>query len=129
MGYKSYRKEVDKKMDKAITDSLEAVGLQAQRNVTLKIKQNRQVDTGRMRASVTYVTGDKRGNINADLSGVLHGGDKPKGILPKNTLHIGTNVKYAIWQEKINPFLKPAIINFKKQYVKLFQSVFERVMK
>src|SRR5690554_7881096 len=100
MKYKSYKDDVIKRLKEASMTALETTGLEAQRDVNMKITANRQVDTGRMRASVTYIAGSKLGKVMPDLSGTTHSEDNPKGSLPEDTLHIGTNVHYAIWQEK-----------------------------
>lgn len=97
--YKSYRGEVEQAMKEAMQTSLEAVGLEGQRDVTMKITDNKQVDTGRMRASISYIQEDK-------------------------SVHIGTNVEYAPMQEKINPFLTPAIKNNMDRYADVIQSIF-----
>lgn len=128
MKYKSYKDEVIKRMKEAAESSLEATGQEAQRDVILKVTANQQVDTGRMRASVTYVAGKKRGSILPDLKGKLHNEDNPKGSLPEDTLHIGTNVHYAIWQEKKQPFLAPVIKNNLKRYTEMMESIFAQVM-
>jgi hypothetical protein len=66
------------------------------------------VDTGRLRASITFATPDEIGKV----------GHKAKGYEPtgktKDTLHVGTNVEYAPAMElgqNRKPFLKPAIAN------------------
>jgi hypothetical protein len=129
MKYKSYKKDVLKKMKQASNVALEATGLEAQRDITNKITANTQVDTGRMRASITYITGDKKGDIKTDNYGIKHNEDKPFGKLPDDTLHIGTNVKYAMYQEKFKPFLKPSIINNFRKYSKMMNEIFAKVMR
>lgn len=128
MAYKSYKDDVLKRIKEASMTSLEATGQEAQRDVILKVTNNKQVDTGRMRASVTYIAGKKRGNVMPDLLGKVHSEDSPRGSLPEDTLHIGTNVHYAIWQEKKNPFLAPTIKNNIKKYTDMIQVVFAQVM-
>lgn len=124
--YKSYKKEVEQAIKDAMETSLEAVGLEAQRDVTLRITDNKQVDTGRMRASVTYVAGGKLGTVSADNEGVTHGEDNPRGNLPKDTLHIGTNVRYAPKQEKKKPFLTPVVKNNMKRYTDMMGDIFAK---
>ncbi|HSH36082.1 hypothetical protein [Schnuerera sp.] len=126
--YKSYKKEILEAIKEASETSLEAVGLEAQRDVTLKITGNKQVDTGRMRASVTYVAGDKKGQVTADLQGNIHSEDNPQGQLSKDTLHIGSNVKYAPKQEKTRPFLEPTVKNNMKRYSDMMQDIFTKLV-
>lgn len=126
--YKSYRKEVEERLKQASETSLEAVGLEAQRDVTLKITDNKQVDTGRMRASVTYIAGEKQGKVKPDLMGIVHAMDNPTGTLPKNTLHVGSNVHYSIWQEKKKPFITPIFQNNIKQYTDMMMDIYVRLV-
>ncbi len=128
MKFKSYSKEVKAQILEASETSLEAVGLEAQRDVTLKITSNQQVDTGRMRASVTYIVGDKKGGIRADNFGNTHNEDLPEGKLKKNILHVGTNVEYAPAQEKRRPFLGPTIKNNMKKYSNMANDIFIKLM-
>ena len=126
--YKSYKKEVLQAMKEASESSLEAVGLEAQRDVSLKITDNKQVDTGRMRASVTYIAGDKSGKVQADNEGNVHSEDNPNGTLPKDTLHIGSNVKYAIKQEKVKPFLNATVNSNMKRYTDMMTDIFTKLV-
>lgn len=128
MAYKSYKKQVKERMREAGLIALEAVGLEAQRDVSIKITDNGQVDTGRMRASITYITGDRVGDIRPDKNGVTHNEDRPRGKLKDNVLHIGTNVNYAIWQEKKIPFLEVTIIKNMVKYQNMISQIYAKIM-
>ena len=128
MKYKSYKDDVRKRLKEASMTALEATGLEAQRDVNMNITANQQVETGRMRASVTYIAGSKLGKVMPDIKGIVHSEDNPKGVLPEDTLHIGTNVHYAIWQEKKNPFLTPTVKNNMKKYTDMMGKIFAQVM-
>lgn len=128
MKYESNRNKIDQAMQKAAMDALEAVGLEAQRDLTLKITDNKQVDTGRLRASMTYVAGDRVGNIKADNKGILHNEDKPSGKLDYGTLHIGSNVHYAQKQEKAKPYLVPTVKSNISKYRNMIQDIYKKLV-
>ena len=78
------------------------------------------VDTGRLRASMSFITAD----VNGGNSGVYNSKptDQINGNAPKNSLIMGTNVEYASGIEtgtgkvSARPFLKNSIVNYAKDY-------------
>lgn len=84
--------------------------------------KNAPVDTGRLRASLTYATSKGQGS----------GDSTPRGEAEEHTLYAGTNVEYAPYVEmghttptgkhvSAQPYLEPAFVN----QFDLFQQIFE----
>lgn len=97
-------KEAKQAIEKARNKGYLAVGLFLQGISSLLSP----VDTGRLRASITFATPEEIGKVGAKAKG-----DQPTGKTD-NTLQLGTNVEYAPEMElgrKARPFLKPAIAN------------------
>lgn len=90
------------------------------------------VDTGRLRASLSYITysgsGSKLGSVNESQSG-----DTLSGKTSERTeLIVGSNVPYAKYIEVgrqgefARPFILPAIAKYKNQYAKLTEQILKR---
>jgi hypothetical protein len=97
-------KEAKKAVNKARDRGYLSVGLFLQGISTLLAP----VDTGRLRASITFATPEETGKVGAKAKGY-----EPTGKT-KDTLQLGTNVEYAPDMElgkHRKPFLKPAIAN------------------
>lgn len=127
--FKSYKRDVEKAIEEGIRDGLNLVGLQLQAQASRNITNQGQVDTGRMRASITYVTEDVKGKIASDNKGITHNSDKASGKAPKKSLYIGSNVEYAPQQEKRNSFIKRAVTQQKNNISKLINGAIERSLK
>lgn len=113
--YKSYKKDVEKAMKHGYENGLIKVGLLMQRIGAEILTKFGHVDTGRLRASLTYVVGYKVGKLGRDKRGVKHSQDKPKGRVRDKELHVGTNVEYAAKIERLHSFIKnPVKLNIKK---------------
>ncbi len=125
MKYKSNKKDVEKALHKGTKNGLIKVGLFLQGAASLLSP----VDTGRLRASITYVVEDVIGDVKRDKNGVKHPDDKPNGTVKRNTLHFGSNVDYAPFQEKQNPFLEPAIKKAKRKIEDIINSSIEKELK
>lgn len=109
-------------------DILYAIGLKWQEICTKIITRNRIVDTGRLRASLTFITETKRG---ASLEPVesSRAGDYLRGSTDEDTLIVGSNVKYAAKQEignKKGAFLKPSIMDYREDYMDVAKSIMEQ---
>ena len=86
------------------------------------ITRNRIVDSGRLRASLSFITVDKSGD-----NGAFKEEDKLSGSSGNDgDLIVGSNVKYATKQEFENPkgsFVRPAITDYKDSYEELAKSI------
>lgn len=102
LNVKNHSSEVSKALEDAKERALEAIGLQVEGYAQLLAP----VDTGRLRNSITHI-------VNGD------------------SVVIGTNVEYAVYQEfgtskmKAQPYLKPAVMDHINEY----KSIAERAMK
>lgn len=106
---------------------LYAIGLKWQEICTKIITRNGIVDTGRLRASLTFITSTKRGGPisfapNSKPSDFLKGSSGGKEVI------VGSNVVYALRQEienKKGAFLKPSILNYREDYENVTKSILE----
>lgn len=102
LNVKNHSSEVSKALEDAKERALEAIGLQVEGYAQLLAP----VDTGRLRNSITHI-------VNGD------------------SVVIGTNVEYAVYQEfgtskmKAQPYLKPAVMDHINEY----KSIAERAIK
>ena len=98
--YKSYKKDLEKKLNKNIEKALHAVG----GYVEGEAKVRAPVDSGNLRGSYTYITDKKERSVT-----------------------VGTNVSYAPYLElgtskqKPQPHLKPAVEENRKNIKKLVE--------
>ena len=98
--YKSYKKDLEKKLNNNIEKALHAVG----GYVESETKVRTPVDTGNLRGSYTYTTDSKEKSVT-----------------------VGTNVEYAIKIElgqsnsKPQPHLKPAVEENRRNISKLVE--------
>jgi len=126
---KIYLDEVSSAIEEGIKEGLNLVGLQLQSQAIRNITNQGQVDSGRMRASITYVTEDVKGEIASDNKGVTHNKDRASGSAPTKSLYIGSNVEYAPQQEKVNSFIERAVTQQKSNIGKLMNEAMERSLK
>lgn len=100
VSFESHADEVLEAMESARQRALEMIGLQAEGYAQLLAP----VDTGRLRNSITHA------------------------VIDENSVAIGTNVEYAIYQElgtskmKAQPYLKPAVMEHLNEYKEIAES-------
>lgn len=86
------------------------------------ITRNRIVNTGRLRASLSFITINQSNN-----NGAYENGDSLVGSSGDDgSVIVGSNVKYAAKQEFENPkgsFVRPAITDYKDSYEELAKSI------
>lgn len=106
-----------------------ALGLKWQELATKIITANRIVDTGRLRASLSFVTPYKSSGENqfAPKPENAKNTDRLRGTSgEQNIVIVGSNVEYAAKQELNNPkgsFVKPAIMNYRDAYKNLLEQI------
>lgn len=93
------------------------------------------VDTGRLRASISYILPDGEQGSKEDNSKNQHAGDKLSGKADKDSVFVGSNVEYAIYVHEgtgsgdseipARPFLRLGIDNMKEDA----EEIAERVLK
>ena len=110
--YTSYEKQAMNTIDKALLAGLSAVGAFVEGNAAMLITENQNVDTGRLRGSITYSIDGKTSQVRSPA----RQGDAVPKEQSKATVSIGSNVEYAEFIEyairgKAKPFLRPAVDN------------------
>lgn len=117
--------ELNNKIEKGLME----VGKAWLARCTIQITNLKVVDTGRLRASLSFITPkDKGGNIPVANSKPE---DQLSGHSEKNSITVGSNVPYARINETggarrpARPFLTNSIM----QAGNLFQEVFDKVLK
>lgn len=120
----SHKDEVERELDKKISQILEMWGLVGERYA----KDKTPVDTGRLRGSVTYAT------INSHSSGQSPAEESDyatHGTPERGEVVIGTNVEYAPYVElgtsrqKPQPYIRPAVADHLDEYSAIAQRVLQ----
>ena len=124
--------------EEAIKTALETVGVQAQAHATAEITAQGAVDTGRLRASITYaVSGDsaREHAYSDDLGNGFTQSIRDAGDEKEHTLYLGTNVNYAPYVEMgtqkmpARPFIRPAVENYLSEYQQIFEQTLSKIGK
>lgn len=94
--------QVKAQMQTAIKRALYAAGVTIQRGATESISglhtaENRAVDTGRLRASISFITPEQRSQQVTAKPENAKENDTLSGSAPDKTLIFGTNVEYATY--------------------------------
>lgn len=119
----------------AIERALEAIGQEAESNAKRIVTEKDVVDTGLLRNSITHALGGQSAAISSYKADKGDGKGSYIGTTPKKsvpTVYIGTNVKYAPYQEagargkSGRPFLAPAIEDFKNDYKQILKEELEK---
>lgn len=112
--------QVKQQFDYAVKRALYAIGITIQKGATESIsglytKENKAVDTGRLRASISFITPDQRSPAMAAKPATAVSSDTLSGRAPENTLIFGTNVSYAVYVHEgtkkvaARPFLREGV--------------------
>lgn len=108
-----------------------AIGFKWLELATKTITVNKVVDTGRLRASLSFITPYKSSGENpfAEKAKESKASDRLRGTSGEdNVVVVGSNVSYAKKQElenKKGSFIKPAILEYREDY----KNVIEEIMK
>ena len=100
---------------------LYALGLKWLEICTKIITVNGLVDTGRLRASLRFITPSESGG-----NGAVEIGDDITGRSEEGSIIVGSNVKYASKQELTNKkgsFIKPSILDYKEDYKEIAKNI------
>lgn len=79
------------------------------------------VDTGRLRASLSFITPIENGG-----NGAVEVGDDITGRSEEGSIIVGSNVRYASKQELTNKkgsFIKPSILDYKEEYKNIAKEI------
>lgn len=135
---KSNKDLIKSQTEEAIITALQTVGVQAQAHATAEITSQGAVDTGRLRASITYaVSGDpaRQHSYSDDLGNGFTQAIEGAGESTDHTLYLGTNVEYAPYVEMgtqkmpARPFIRPAVENYLSEYQQIFEQTLSKIGK
>ena len=124
--YKDNSQQILSALEKGKRNALTAIGATAETHTKDNIKADGLVDTGRLRNSITYATGDYLGiGTYTDKKKKKYTDAKARNTPKDDEVAIGTNVEYAAYTElgteKITAhhYLKRAVTEHKDEYKKL----------
>ena len=118
-------------LEKALRNGLTAIGMTAERHAKHNITDQKAVDTGRLRNSITYAISGEKAAISTYKTDDGSAGGEYKGDAPsddKKAVYIGTNVEYAKFIEAgtskmpARSFLKPAATEHRGEYEHLMKA-------
>lgn len=114
--------KVKREMEEREEAVLYAIGLKWMTICSKVITKKKIVDTGRLRASLSFITPKQNANNGGS------GSDIVSGKSDKKTLVVGTNVEYARKQEFTNPkgsFLRESLANYSDDYKKIAEEIWK----
>lgn len=130
---------IKEQTEEAIITALQSVGVQAQGHATAEITAVDAIETGRLKASITFaVSGDsaRQHTYTAENSGETFTDQvEDAGDSKDHTLYIGTNVEYASYVEMgtskmpARPFIRPAVENYLSEYQQIFEQELSKIGK
>ena len=113
-------------LEKGKRNALTAIGATAETHTKENITADKLVDTGRLRNSITYATGDYLGiGTYTDNKKKKYSDAKARNAPKDDEVGIGTNVEYAAYTElgtqhiAAHHYLKRAVTEHKDEYKKL----------
>ena len=124
--YKDNSEQVLSAMEKGKRNALTAIGATAETHTKENITADELVDTGRLRNSITYATGDYLGiGTYTDNNKKSYSDAKARNTPKDDEVAIGTNVEYAAYTElgtqhiTAHHYLKRAVTEHQDEYKKL----------
>ena len=113
-------------LEKGKRNALTAIGATAETHTKENITADDLIDTGRLRNSITYATGDYSGiGTYTDNKKKKYSDAKARNTPKDDEVGIGTNVEYAAYTElgtqhiAAHHYLKRAVTEHKDEYKKL----------
>ena len=124
--YKDYSKEILAALEKGKRNALTAIGATAETHTKDNIKADGLIDTGRLRNSITFATGDYLGiGTYTDNKKKKYSDAKARNTPKDDEVAIGTNVEYAAYTElgtqhiAAHHYLKRAVTEHQDEYKEL----------
>ena len=124
--YKDNSQQILSALEKGKRNALTAIGATAETHTKENITADKLVDTGRLRNSITYATGDYLGvGTYTDNKKKKYSDAKARNTPKDDEVGIGTNVEYAAYTElgtkhiTAHHYLKRAVTEHQDEYKKL----------
>ena len=124
--YKDNSQQILSALEKGKRNALTAIGATAETHAKDNITADDLIDTGRLRNSITFATGDYSGiGTYTDNEGNRYGDAKARNTPKDDEVAIGTNVEYAAYTElgtqyiTAHHYLKRAVTEHQDEYKKL----------
>ena len=124
--YKDNSKQILSALEKGKRNALTAIGSSAETHTKDNITADKLVDTGRLRNSITYATGDYSGiGTYTDNKKKKYSDAKARNTPKDDEVAIGTNVEYAAYTElgtqhiAAHHYLKRAVTEHQDEYKEL----------
>ena len=121
--------------EKAVERALYAIGVKAVEGsvdaISGKYDTAPAVDTGRLRASISFITPTQKGDSGQPKPANAQSGDELTGTSEKNTVVVGSNVEYAEYVHNGTskmagrPFLREGIDKTKDQMQEQAEKIFK----
>lgn len=118
--------DILRQLEKGKRNALTAIGATAETHVKDNITADDLIDTGRLRNSITFATGDYLGiGTYTDNEGNRYDDAKARNTPKDDEVAIGTNVEYAAYTElgtqyiTAHHYLKRAVTEHKDEYKNL----------
>ena len=118
--------DILRRMERGKRNALTAIGATAETHTKENIKADGLVDTGRLRNSITYATGDYSGiGTYTDNNKKSYSDAKARNTPKDDEVAIGTNVEYAAYTElgtqhiTAHHYLKRAVTEHQDEYKNL----------
>ena len=124
--YKDNSKQILSALEKGKRNALTAIGATAETHTKENITADKLIDTGRLRNSITYATGDYSGiGTYTDNNKKKYSDAKARNTPKDDEVAIGTNVEYAAYTElgtqhiAAHHYLKRAVTEHEDEYKNL----------
>ena len=124
--YKDNSQQILSALEKGKRNALTAIGSSAETHTKDNITADDLIDTGRLRNSITFATGDYSGiGTYTDNEGNRYDDAKARNTPKDDEVAIGTNVEYAAYTElgtqhiTAHHYLKRAVTEHQDEYKKL----------
>ena len=128
--------DILRQLEKGKRNALTAIGATAETHTKENITADDLIDTGRLRNSITYATGDYSGiGTYTDNNKKKYSDAKARNTPKDDEVAIGTNVEYAAYTElgtqhiTAHHYLKRAVTEHKDEYKKLTVQAIKKAIK
>ena len=123
--------EAKARLEKNIAKALTAIGLKFQEIATKEATAMKVVDTGRYRASLSFVTPEEESGFNPEFSktlysqedDVLRGRSKPKSVRVGSGVNYAQALEYGTARMAGRPTIGNAVLNYNDDYKEIVAKI------